>query len=111
MEKNSNRLVRVPLAGGADRTIAVRGELNLTWAPLSSQAVRKDGRVVLTVSAKDSWFWQTAILDPETGRVEKVPALQEADTYIPCWTADGRILTVAVPIRAAIWRFRPAAKQ
>jgi hypothetical protein len=111
VEKDSNRLVRVPLAGGAESTIPLQGELHLTWAPLSSRAVGKDGRIVLTVSAKDSWFWQTAILDPETGRIEKVPALQEADTYIPCWTADGRILAVAVPIRAAIWRFRPGGRR
>jgi len=112
VEKDRNRLVRVPLGGGAERSIPVRGELHLTAAPLSSRAVRKDGRVVLTVSAKDSWFWQTAILDPETGKLEKVPALPEADTYIPCWTSDGRmILTVAVPIRSAIWRFRPAGRR
>ena len=107
-EKEGIRLVRIPLSGGQEQPIPVQGEFRLTPLALSPSAVGKDGRIVLGVSVRDSWYWPPAILDPATGKVERIP-MYEADYDFPGWTSDGRIMAVALPVRSGIWRFRPAA--
>ena len=107
-EKEGIRLVRVPASGGPEREIPFRSEVRLGATPLAPNAVRADGRIVLATLAKDNWFWKLAVLDPETGAVEAVPLNYEGDIPVPGWTADGKILALAFPLRASLWRFRPA---
>jgi hypothetical protein len=68
--------------------------------------VGKDGRIAVNVSSRDYWFWQPAVLDPETGKLEKT-LTHQGDVFSPGWTADGRIVAMTQPLRAALWRFRP----
>ncbi len=105
-EKQGIRLVRVPIARGAERAISLPGDLRLTRAPFSPNAVGKDGRIALQGSTRDSWFWRPALLDPETGKLERIPIAYEADFDFPGWTSDGRIVRFALPIRSTLWRFR-----
>ncbi len=110
-EKEGIRLVRVPVAGGGpEKVIPIGGELRLTPSPLAPNAVGKDGRIAVAVSSTDNWFWQPALLDPETGKLERV-LTYPGDTYSPGWTADGRILSMTQPLRAALWRFRPGGNR
>ena len=107
-EKDNVRLVQVPVSGGPERAIPIRGEIHPAPLVLSPNAVNKDGRIVVEVGVKDSWFWPPAVLNPETGDVQRIPVAYEADFDQPGWSSDGRIVSMAQTLRAAIWRFRPA---
>jgi hypothetical protein len=102
------RLMRVPPDGGPDRPIEYHGDVRL--APVQSlmgQAVSPDGKILVQATAPDSWFWPAAVLDPGTGKLQRVPFQLDADILGPVWTPDGRILVVATPLRSTLWRFRP----
>ena len=105
-ERSGVRLVRMPLSGGPDRPIPVEGDVSLTPTPLPPNMVARDGRIVLQITPRDSWFWPAGLLDPATGRLQKIPLPYEGDMPAPSWTADGKIVTIAYPLRAALWRFR-----
>jgi hypothetical protein len=103
------RLVRVPSGGGPDRPIEYRGDVHLALVQsLMGQAVSSDGKIVVLATARDSWFWPAAVLDPAAGILKRVPANLEADILSPVWTRDGRVLVVATPLRSTLWRFRPS---
>src|SRR5262249_29851536 len=73
-EKEGPRLAKLDVAGGNPEPIQLDlGDLRLWASPLSPSAVGTDGRIVHEVDSADSWFERPAILDPQTGRVEKVP--------------------------------------
>jgi Tol biopolymer transport system component len=99
--------MRLPASGGAPQEIPFRSELRLIPLPLAPNAVGPDGRILLDVISNDSWFEVVAVLDPRTGRVEQVPLNYPVDFRTPGWTPDGRIISVASTVRAALWRFRP----
>ncbi|MBI3665202.1 MAG: protein kinase [Acidobacteria bacterium] len=107
-EEDGVRLVRVPVGGGPEKAIPFHSEFRLTPPPLAPNAVGKDGRIVVQVASKDSWFWSSAVLNPQTGNVQRVPLAYEGDFPSPGWAPDGRIVSMALPLRASIWRFRSA---
>ena len=110
IEKERIRLVRVPVAGGPEQEIPIRGDLRLTPTPITPTAIGPDQRIVVQVSAVDSWFWGIAILDPRSGKLERVPLTFEGDLISPGWTSDGRIISIGLPLHAGLWRFRPAPR-
>ena len=101
------RLVRLPASGGPPQEIPFRSDLRLARILLAPNAVWKDGRILTTVASNDSWWFGVAVLDPRSGRVERVPLNYPADLDYPGWTPDGRIVSAAYTLRAALWRFRP----
>jgi hypothetical protein len=107
-EKDSAHLVRVSLADGSEHAIPYDGELRMIIAPtsLNSMAVGPDGRILLTVSPPDRWFYSAAILDPATGKMQKIPLEFQGDVDSPAWTADGHIVAGGDAERAGLWRFR-----
>ena len=106
--RDAVRLVRVPIAGGADEEIAVSRDRRLI-ADLSPSAVGPDGRIVVRVVAADSWFWPAAILDPRSGALTEIPGARDRDMDRPAWSPDGRLVSLALPMRSSLWRFRPVA--
>lgn len=105
-ERDGVRLQRVPLTGGAGEPIPFQSPLHLTPAPLAPTAVGPDGRLVVTVTAKDSWFRGPAILDPANGGVEPVKVVFEGDVLASTWGRDGSLLAMGVSLRTGLWRFR-----
>jgi hypothetical protein len=110
-EKEGNRLLRVPVSGGAEQPIPFQSALRLSPTPMSPNAIGKDGRVVLSVTTPDSWFYGAGILDPRSGKLERIPMNFSGDLLAPGWQDDGHILSSAWPLRATLWRFRPAASE
>ena len=101
------RLLRLPTAGGPEREIPFRTrEIGLTPVPLSPNAVGQDGRMVLQVFTLDSWFYGVAMLDPESGEVERIPAQYAGDIAVPGWADRGQIVSIGIPLRASVWRFQ-----
>ncbi|MEO6325474.1 MAG: hypothetical protein ABIT01_17570, partial [Thermoanaerobaculia bacterium] len=106
-EKEGVQLVRAFLAGGPDEPIAYTSPLRITQSPLSTSAVGADGRVVVTVASKDSWFRGPAFLDPALGTLDKIPVTFEGDILFAGWGQDARLLGMGVNLRSSLWRFQP----
>jgi len=106
-EKEGVRLVRVPVSGGLEQPILFQSRLRQVPDPISPNAIGKDGRVLLTVTAADSWFYAAAILDPRRGKVDRIPLNFTGDLTGTVWQSDGRILSAGWPQKATLWRFRP----
>jgi eukaryotic-like serine/threonine-protein kinase len=100
-------LERVPLSGGPARPIQVRSDLLMAPYTLGAGALNKDGKLLVTVAPRDSWFFGVAILDLATGKLTRVPLNYPFDVVMAKWASDGRILVEGSSIKAHIWRFRP----
>jgi len=111
VEKEGIRLSRVPVSGGVGQPIPLQSAANVAETPIGASAVGKDGRVVLTIDTPDSWFYRAGVLDPRTGKIERIPLNFTGDVLGPGWLDDGRILSSAAPLRATLWRFHPVASR
>jgi eukaryotic-like serine/threonine-protein kinase len=105
-EMNGARLVRVPLSGSPETPIPFKSDLRLALFPLAGDAVRENGQILVQVTGKESWFWKPAVLDPSTGKLNMIPLNYDGDALMPAWTSDGHILSIGIPLRSTIWRFR-----
>ena len=102
-------LYRIPLSGGADQRIPFNTDLHLN-ASISPAAIRGDGKIAITVLRPDSWWDELAILDPTTGKVERLNVPYSGDAIAPAWTADGRMSGSGLLIEGSLWRFRMDTK-
>jgi hypothetical protein len=104
-------LERVPLSGGPAQPIQGRSDLLVAPGGLGAGALNKDGKLLVTVAPKDSWFFGVATLDLTTGKLTPVPLNYTFDIALAEWASDGSILATGAPIRAHIWRFRPVGNK
>jgi hypothetical protein len=51
------------------------------------------------------------VLDPRSGKLERIPVNFTGDIVGPGWLRDGRILTSGWPLKSTLWRFRPSSDQ
>jgi hypothetical protein len=72
MEAPKTRLVRVPLEGGAPRELPLNGPFHLTFEPLNSAEISRDGRLLVPLTSLDSWFFVPGMIDLATGRMHRV---------------------------------------
>jgi eukaryotic-like serine/threonine-protein kinase len=100
-------LLHVPLDGTAPHEIQVRGDMPIAPVTLAPNAVAPDGRILVEVVSRASWFWPAAILDPKTGRLAIIPPGLAYDMTLAGWDAQGRVVTVALGLESSLWRFRP----
>jgi hypothetical protein len=100
-------LLHVPLDGGAPHQIPVHGDTPVSINTMAPNAVAADGRIVVEVVSRASWFWPAAILDPVTGKLSIVPPGLGYDMILGGWDAEGRVVTTAMGLECALWRFRP----
>jgi eukaryotic-like serine/threonine-protein kinase len=108
-ETEGVRLLQVPVSGGVEQPIPFQSALRLTTATMNPNAMAKDGRLVLSVAMPDSWFYGAGILDPRSGKLERIPLNFTGDLLSPGWLDDGRILSSGWPLRSTLWRFHPVA--
>ena len=83
------RLIRVPIAGGLEQVVPLPSDRLTPLGGLSGNAIGRDGRIAVRVAPIDSWFWPAAIFDPATGRVERIPGVDQVDMSSPGWANDG----------------------
>ena len=110
-DRTGVHLVRAPLSGGPDVPIPIPADVRLSTSPIAGNAVGKDGRIVLTILARDGVFSGPAILDPATGSLTKVPVQYEGDILPSSWAADGSVLGMGVGLKSDLWRFQPIASE
>ncbi|HTS65448.1 MAG TPA: protein kinase [Candidatus Acidoferrales bacterium] len=98
------RLFRLPLNGGAEQEIRWASPLVLNGA-LSPGAVRGDGRIAVAVVEPNSWWDELGVLDPATGKVDKLNVPYPGDAFLPEWTADGKLMASGQQMQGSLWRF------
>ncbi len=108
-DRSGVHLARMPLSGGADVPIAIPADFRLSSSPIAGNSVARDGRIVVSVLAKNAPFTGPAILDPATGALTMVPVQYEGDIVPSSWGADGSLLGMGVGLKSDLWRFRPVA--
>jgi hypothetical protein len=105
-EKDGPHLARLPVSGGEPQPIRLDlGGFRLWLAPLSPNAVAADGRIIDAVDSPDSWFETAVVIEPRTGRVERIPTTFSGDIHSAGWTKDGRVIATGLPIQSSLWRF------
>jgi hypothetical protein len=108
-EGTSIGLYRIPIGGGTEQRIPFNTDLLLN-PTLSPAAIRGDGRIAVTVLRPDSWWDEPGILDPATGKVERLNVPYSGDAGGPAWTTDGRMISSGLLIEGSLWRFRMEKK-
>jgi hypothetical protein len=107
-EKNGVRLYRVPRPGGPRKEVKVRpGALRLALAPLGARAIDRDGRVLVTATSKDFWFWRAALLDLGTGALTLIPVEFDGDIFFANWGREGKVLGMGYNYKSELWRVKP----
>jgi dipeptidyl aminopeptidase/acylaminoacyl peptidase len=102
--------VSVSADGGGTKEIHLDSSQSLAPVSVGSRALNPDGKMLINISPSDSWFYRVAVLDLATGRIKSIPVTYPGDTMSANWTTDGRVLSVGLPLRSHIWRFRMVAK-
>jgi hypothetical protein len=103
-DKERVRLMRCPAQGGPAVEVAVKGDVRLAATHLMPDAIR-GGKLLVNVSAPDSWYWFAGSLDLATGRLEKAGFTYPTDFHFVTWTADGRVLASGMGVRSVLWKF------
>ena len=100
----SQHLFSLPLHGGAEQQLPWSSPLVLNGS-LSPAAVRTDGRIAVTVLQPNSWWDELGVLDPTTGKVDKLTVPYSGDAFMVGWTADGRLMASGQQMQGSLWRF------
>jgi hypothetical protein len=95
---------------GTSQPITITSEVLLAPFPLSSNAVGADGRILVQVTSRDSWFFRPGLVDPVSGRMDRIPLNYEGDVMAPGWGSTNEVVATGSPLRSTMWRFRPAAR-
>jgi hypothetical protein len=107
VEKAGVYLVRIQLSSDTAQDIQVQSDIGIDPLPLGGRSLRTDGKLLVGVTPRDSWFFRAAVLDEPSGKLTRIPLDFTGDILLSGWTNDGRILAFGEPMRAHIWRFRP----
>ena len=107
--QGANEIVRMSLSGSDAEALPVPPDYHVAITPLTPMAVDVRGRILITVAAKASFYYQTAVLDPATKSFTLVPVAFEGDVANAGWTADGRILAAGSRYPLSLWRYKRTA--
>jgi serine/threonine protein kinase len=102
-------LTRVLIPGGKTEDIPLAKGQELAPVPTGGRSINSRGKMLVNTSPPDSWFYRVAVLDLATGEITPIKVDYAGDTLSGNWT-DGRVISVGLPLKIRIWRFRPAVK-
>ncbi len=105
-EPEGARLVWVSLPEFQEKSLPGASDFRMSWR-LSPGAIAKYGRIALQGTSSGYWYWQVRILDPRTGKLERVMEGIPADLQGPSWDGDGRLVVMAEFVKSSLWCFRP----
>ncbi len=100
------RLFRWPLDGGAEQQMTARGP-DPFKDELSPSALSADGRLLLPLQPRDSWFNPPSLLDTTTGLLTRLPSDDSSDYHSMAWLPDGQIVALHIGLRSTLWKFQP----
>ncbi len=103
-------LTRVSTDSGKAEEVHLENGQSLAPVPTGARSISRQEKMLITISPSDSWFYRVAVLDLGSGRFTPIQVGYAGDTLSGNWTADGRIISVGLPLKSHIWRFRRAIK-
>ncbi len=109
LESSQMRLFSVPLDGSTEREIQLDRSMPVARSAFSTDALNVDGRLLVPLAPRDSWFNPPGVIDTATGRITRIPAENLGDYRSLGWTRDGRVIALKNGLRATLWRFQPAS--
>jgi hypothetical protein len=74
--------------------------------PVETSALSADGRLLLPLSPRDSWFNAPGMLDTVTGRLTRLPSDDTSAWQSMAWLPDGQIMALHIGVRSSLWRFQ-----
>jgi hypothetical protein len=110
IETPKTRLFEVPLNGGQEREVPLNGPFHLTFDPLTSSSIGRDGRLLAPLASPDDWFFPPGVVDLVTGRMARIPVDYFGDYHFLVSAPDGSVIAGAIDLRAALWRFQPEVR-
>jgi eukaryotic-like serine/threonine-protein kinase len=99
-------LQRVPLDGAPVTTIRLTGPFHLGYFALRSEAIDREGRMLVPLFPPNSWYQVPGVVDLTTGNTMRIPVDYSGDYAFLAWTADRHIVAAASEHRFSLWRFR-----
>ena len=107
-DKAGVRLYRRSRRGGPLEEVKVPpGAVRLAPEMIGGRAIDEAGRILVTVTARDSWFWRVGLLDPSNGKLETIPVDFDGEIYPSNWARDGKVLGMGAPLKGELWRLTP----
>jgi len=64
------------------------------------------GRILVPVAAANTFYYQTAVLDPTAKSFTLVPIAIDGDAGTAGWAPDGRILARGKRYLSSFWRYQ-----
>jgi hypothetical protein len=106
-EKSGVRLLRLARPGEGLVEVHIEpGPVRLATSVLGNGVIDREGRVLVTVASKDSYYWRAGLLSP-TGKLQPLPANFDGEVYPAEWTKGGKVLASGYALRTGVWRFTP----
>jgi hypothetical protein len=102
------RLFSVPLDGSPESEIPLDRSIPMATSQLSNGALNRDGRLLVPLAPRDSWFNPAGVIDTGTGRITRIPS-DLGDYRSLGWTQDGQVIALKNGLRATVWKFQPAS--
>jgi serine/threonine protein kinase/Tol biopolymer transport system component len=114
-QESNPTFVSVALSGSASgastpKQIHIDSSYSIAPVSIGSRALSRDGKLLINVSVPDSWFYRVIVLDLATGHITRIPVTYAGDVMSGNWTSDGQVLSVGLPLRSHIWRFRSSSQ-
>ncbi len=107
LDTGGARLVRIPLSGSPEQIINVQGGIRIDPLSLGGNGLRKDGKLLIGVSPRDSWFFSPAVLDVASGELTRIPLNYTGDILLSGWASDGLSWLMANPCEPTSGAFGP----
>jgi hypothetical protein len=109
-ENSQLHLFSVALDGSPEREIPLDQSVRLAGSPLSASGLSADGRLLVPLAPRDSWFNPPGVIDIATGRITRIPSDNQNDYRSMGWTRDGQVIALRNGLRATLWKFQPAPR-
>jgi len=103
-------LTRLTLDTGKIEDIPLANDQEIAPVPTGARSINREGKMLITTAPSDSWFYRVAVLDLATRQITPIPVNYAGDTLSANWTPDGSVVSVGLPLKIRIWRFRPGSK-
>jgi hypothetical protein len=110
IEGTQLRLFSVPLDGSPEREIRLDHSIPLSRSALSTSGLSADGRLLVPLAPRDSWFNPPAVIDTPTGRITRIPSDSQSDSRSMGWAPDGQVIALKNGLRATLWKFQSVAR-
>jgi WD40 repeat protein len=110
IESARMRLFSVTLDTHVEHEINLDSAFAMSSSQLSTGALSADGRLLVPLAPRDSWFNPPGVIDLESGRMARIPSDNQSDYRSMAWTGKGDVIALKNGLRATLWKFQSASR-